>query len=166
VYHLVSKSSYRLLKGKDADLPWELVIEVYLYPLLRSMSAGESAEAGLLRGKLRVADRQTFRLEKKRRRNDGPVSESSRGNCDRHGAEHFDGVCRVESLELCVAGSGTGGRECRHGIELAQGSLLNSRGTSYAQILCTNHLKTVVGTSSGAVDNRIDQAGVIPATMS
>jgi hypothetical protein len=37
---------------------------------------------------------------------------------------------------------------------------------SYAQILCTNHFKTVAGTSLGAVDNRIDQAGVIPTTMS
>jgi len=33
-------------------------------------------------------------------------------------------------------------------------------------MLCTNHFKSVAGTSLGAVDNWIDQAGVIPTTIS
>jgi hypothetical protein len=33
-------------------------------------------------------------------------------------------------------------------------------------MLCTNHFKTMAGTSSGVVDNRMGQVGVIPTSMS
>jgi hypothetical protein len=33
-------------------------------------------------------------------------------------------------------------------------------------MLCTNHFKTMARTSSGVVDNRMDQVGVIPTSIS